>query len=149
MSEGKALSAIKEKFGSVLIDVFEKNDRRVYITVDKKEVPEVCKFMYKDLEGRLAIVTSTDTRSGIELLYHFMFPKEYQMITVKTKVKKPSPEIESIAPIMHSANWIEREIFDILGVKFKNHPDLRRLLMADKWPEGVYPLRCDFKEPKL
>jgi len=149
MSEGKALSAIKEKFDSVLIDVFEKNDRRVYITVDKKEVPEVSKFMFKDLGGRLAIVSSVDTRSGIELLYHFMFPKEHQLITLKTKVKKPSPEIESIAPIMHSANWIEREIFDILGVKFKNHPDPRRLLMADKWPEGVYPLRCDFKEPEL
>jgi len=149
MSEGKALSAIKEKFGSVLIDVFEKNDRRVYITVDKKEIPEVSKFMFEDLEGRLATISSTDTRSGVELLYHFMFPREHQMITVKTKVKKPSPEIESIAPIMYSASWVEREIFDILGVKFKNHPDPRRLLMADKWPEGVYPLRCDFKEPKL
>jgi len=149
MNERKALSSVKDKFGSVLIDVYEHNERRVYITVDKKDIPDICKFMFKDLGGRLAIVTSTDTRSGIELLYHFMFIKEHQLITVKTKVKKPLPEIETISHIMNSANWIEREIFDILGVKFKNHPDPRRLLMADKWPEGVYPLRCDFKEPKL
>ncbi len=147
MSQGKALLSIKEKFGSVLIDVYEHNDRKVYIIVDKKVIPDVCKFMFKDLGGRLAIVTSIDTRSGIELLYHFMFPEDHQMITVKTKVNKPSPEIETIANIMHSGNWIEREIFDILGVKFTNHPDPRRILMADDWPEGVYPLRRDFKEP--
>ena len=149
MSEEKALSTIKEQFGSVLIDVFEKNDRRVYITVNKEEIPRICRFMYEDLGGRFVIASGVDTRSGVEILYHFMFPEEHQLITVKTKVKKPSPEIESIATFLTAANWIEREIFDILGVVFTNHPDPRRILMADEWPEGVYPYRRDFKEPEL
>ncbi len=149
MSEGKALSAIKNRFGSTLKDIFEHNDRRIYITVDKKDVPAVCRFMFEDRGGRLATVSGIDTRSGIELLYHFMFPKDHQMITVKTKVKKPSPEIESIGVFLPAAIWIEREIFDILGVVFTNHPDPRRLIMADNWPEGVYPFRRDFKEPKI
>lgn len=149
MSEEKALSAIQEKFSGALIDVNEWNERRVYITVDKNDIPEICRFMYENLGGRLIIISGIDTRSGFEILYHFMFPKEHQVITVKTKVKKTSPEIESIANFMTAANWIEREIFDILGVVFKNHPDPRRILMADDWPEEVYPLRRDFKEPKL
>ena len=149
MSEGKALSAIKDRFGSTLKDVFERNDRRVYITIDKTDVPAVCRFMFEDQGGRLATASGIDTRSGIEILYHFMFPKDHQMITVKTKVKKPSPEIESIGVFLPAAIWIEREIFDILGVVFTNHPDPRRLIMADNWPEGVYPFRRDFKEPKI
>jgi Ni,Fe-hydrogenase III component G len=75
-----------------------------------------------------------------------MFPKEYQIISIKTKVEKPEPEIESIGAFYPAANWIEREINDILGVTFTNHPDPRRILMADDWPEGDYPLRRDFKE---
>ena len=149
MSEGKALSAIKDRFGSTLRDIFEHNDRRIYITVDKTDVPAVCRFMFEDRGGRLATVSGIDTRSGIELLYHFMYPADHQMITVKTKVKKPSPEIESIGVFLTAAIWIEREIFDILGVVFTNHPDPRRLIMADNWPEGVYPFRRDFKEPKI
>ena len=149
MSEGKALSAIRKKFGGVLIDVFEKNDRRVYLTVNKQEIPDICRFMYENLGGRFVIASGIDTRSGIEILYHFMFSEEHRIISVRTKVKKPSPEIESIATFLPAANWIEREIFDILGVVFTNHPDPRRILMADNWPECVYPYRREFKEPKL
>jgi NADH-quinone oxidoreductase subunit C len=142
----KALPAIKKKYPNALLDVFEKNDRRVYLTVDKSDIPGICRYMYEELGGRLAIASGIDSRSGIEILYHFMFPKEHQMISLKTKVAKPSPEIESIGAFYPAANWIEREIYDILGVVFKNHPDPRRILMADDWPEGDYPLRREFKE---
>ena len=146
MSEEKALTAIKDKFGGSLLDIFRKNDRRVYITVDKNDIPAICRYMYEDLGGRLAIATGLDSRSGIEILYHFMYPQDHQMITVKTIVKKSSMEIESIATFFASANWIEREMHDILGLNFTNHPDPRRILMADDWPEGDYPFRRDFKE---
>ncbi|MFC1490204.1 NADH-quinone oxidoreductase subunit C [Candidatus Latescibacterota bacterium] len=146
MAEVKALSSIKKKFPNALLDVFEKNDRRVYLTVDKSDIPVICRYMYEELGGRLAIASGIDSRSGIEILYHFMYPKEHLMISLKTKVEKPSPEIESIGAFYPAANWIEREIYDILGVTFKNHPDPRRILMADDWPEGDYPLRREFKE---
>ena len=148
MNEKIALSSIKQKHGSILLDIFEKNDRRVYITVNKKDVPVICRYMYEDLGGRLCTASGIDTRSGIEILYHFMYPQDHQLITVRTKLGKPSPEIESIGTFMPAAIWIERELYDILGVVFKNHPDPRRLIMADDWPEGVYPLRRDFKEPQ-
>ena len=142
----ETLNAISTAFGSAIIDVYEHNDRRVYITVEAGNVPKVCRYMYEELGGRLPIMTGTDTRGGIEILYHFMYPAEHLMITVKTLVKKPSPEIESIGVFLPAAIWIEREIYDILGVTFTGHPDMRRLIMADDWPEGVYPLRREFKE---
>ena len=146
MSEMKALTAIREKFGGAIIDEFVKNDRRVYVLVHKEDIPAVCRCMYEELGGRLAIATGADTRSGIDILYHFMFPGDHQLITVKTTVKKPSPEIESITAFLPAANWIEREIYDFLGVKFTGHPDPRRILMADDWPQEVYPYRRGFKE---
>ena len=140
------VTAITTAFEASVTDVCEHNDRRTYITVDAGSIPKVCRYMYEELGGRLAIMTGTDTRGGIEILYHFMFPAEHRMITVRTLVKKPSPEIESIGAFLPAAIWIEREIYDILGVTFTGHPDMRRLIMADDWPEGVYPLRREFKE---
>ena len=54
--------------------------------------------------------------------------------------------MDSLANVFSGANWIEREIHEMLGVNFKGHPDLRKLLLSDDWPEGVCPLRADYKE---
>jgi NADH-quinone oxidoreductase subunit C len=148
MSEEKVLSTIQKKFGSTLIDIYKHNERRTYITVDKSVIPEICRYMVETLGGRLAIASGIDTRSGFEILYHIMFTQEHLMITMKTKVKKTENEIESLAPFLPAATWIEREMYDILGITFSNHPDPRRILMADDWPEGDYPFRRDFKEPE-
>ena len=67
-------------------------------------------------------------------------------MTVRASAAKPTPEIDSVATITEGANWIEREIHDLLGVNFRGHPDMRRLILADDWPEGFYPLRRDSRE---
>ena len=149
MSDMKALSALQKKFGDKLVEEVVKNDRRVYVTVDKADIPAICRYMFEKLGGRLAITTGHDSRSGFEILYHFMFPADHQLITVRTLVSKPSPEIESIGVFLHAAEWIEREIHDFFGVTFTGHPDPKRILMAEDWPEEVYPYRRDFKEPEL
>jgi len=58
-------------------------------------------------------------------------------------VKKPDLEVDSIAPVIKGAEWIEREINELLGVTFKNHPDMKHLILPEDWPEGKYPLRRD------
>ena len=135
---------VRDRFGAAIRETVTPNDRRVYITVDKTEIPAVCRFLHHELGGRLCIATGTDTRSGVEILYHFMFPAEHLVMTMKTLLSKPAPEIESVGSFYPAAVWIEREIHDLLGVVFRNHPDPRRILMADDWPEDVYPLRRDF-----
>lgn len=148
MSEKKSFEKIKNRFGVDLKNIFEKNDRRIYMDVDKNIIPTLCRFMFKDLGGRLAIASGIDTRSGYEILYHFMFADEHLMITLKTIINKEQPEIESIGAFLPAADWIEREMFDILGITFKNHPNPKRILMADDWPEGEYPFRRDFRGPE-
>ena len=69
------------------------------------------------------------------------------MITVKSLVRdKKKPSVDSLANLLPAAQWIEREIHDVLGIEFRGHPDMRRLILADDWPEGVYPLRKERKK---
>ena len=55
------------------------------------------------------------------------------------------PQLESIAEMCPAAEWIEREIWELLGICFRNHPDMRHLLLSEDWPEGSYPLRRDYE----
>jgi len=140
-----SLEALKEKFGAKIKNVYEHNPRRFYISIDKKDLPDVARFLYENCEGRLATASGTDTRTGIEVVYHFMIASEHRFMNLKVKLAKPFPEVPSLAPWLNAANWIERELYDMLGVKAVGHPDPRRLLLSDDWPEGKFPLRRDFK----
>jgi Ni,Fe-hydrogenase III component G len=63
------------------------------------------------------------------------------IVSLRTLVEKPFLKMQSVATFLPAANWIEREIHEMLGVDFIGHPDLRRLLLPDDWPEGEYPYR--------
>ena len=82
----------------------------------------------------------------MEILYHFIIEDINLLISLRVKLDKSKLEIDSLANIIEATNWIEREINELLGIKFKEHPDLRKLLLSDDWPKGVYPLRQDYKE---
>jgi NADH:ubiquinone oxidoreductase subunit C len=102
----------------------------------------VSKILFQQLGLRFAIATGTDTPKGLEILYHFSFDKSGEMVSIRVLITdKTHPEIESISSVIKMAEWIEREMWEMLGIKFKNHPNLKRLLLADSWPEGVYPMR--------
>lgn len=132
---------IKNKFKDK-VDIFEKSKKRVYVTVKTTEDgKELVRFLFKDLEARMSIASGVDTRPGIEILYHMTFDKYNLIVTVKVLAKKPECEMLSCTDFMPAAEWIEREIHELLGVNFLGHPRLKKLLMADDWPEGVYPLR--------
>ena len=82
----------------------------------------------------------------MEILYHFTFEEIDLLVSFRIKLDKSNLEIGSLTTVFEAANWIEREIHELLGINFKGHPDLRRLLLPEDWPEGVYPLRCDYTE---
>ena len=131
---------IKDQFKDK-VDIFEKSKKRVYVTVAKPDAKEVVRFLFKDLGARMSIATGIDTRAGIEILYHMALDKHDVMMTVKTIAEKPNPEIQSVTDFLPGAEWIEREVHEMLGVNFIGHPNLERLLLPDDWPEGVYPYR--------
>ena len=144
MAQSRALDDLRAKFGDKIRRVEEKNHRRTYVNIAEGDLTDVARYLCNK-EGRLATITGIDTRNGVELLYPFFFADEHHLITLKVMARKPKPSVPSLATWLPAANWSEREIQDLLGVTFTGHPDPRRLLLADSWPEGVHPLRRDFK----
>ena len=137
------LAEIKDK----LIGIEQPLDNRIFLSCEAENSYEISKFLFEDVGCRFVIVTGIDAEDCFEVLYHFSYDELGTVITVKAFIRdRENPAIESITPFLPGAEWIEREIHDILGIDFKNHPNLRRLLLADDWPEGVYPLRKEVKK---
>lgn len=140
------LNDIKIKFKDSIKDFFDKSEKRVYIEIDPKDIKEVVKYLFIDLEARFNIASGVDTRLNIEILYHFTIERLKLLISIRVKLDRDKPKIDSIASIIKGAEWIEREMNELIGIDFIGHPNLKRLLLPDEWPQGVYPLRADYKE---
>jgi len=137
------LSEIDDK----LIRTEQTTDNRIYLLCEAENAYAVSKYLFEDLSLRFVIVTGIDADDCFELLYHFSNDQTGCVVTVKAFVRdREKPTIQSITPFVPAAEWIERELHDILGIHFENHPNLRRLILSDDWPEGVYPLRKDVKK---
>ena len=133
---------IKDKLASKVIDWHVHSVKRIYFSIKPEDIREVASFLFKDLGLRFATATAQDTPQGIEILYHFSFDKTGQIVSARVLIEdKKSPRIDSIAPLFKGAEWIEREMWELLGVNFIGHPNLKRLLLTEEWPEGKYPLR--------
>ena len=139
------LEQIRRELGDRIVDFHEKSARRVYVEVLPEDIPETTRFMFKDLKARFQIASGVDTPTAIEILYHWAFDSLGFIVTVRTKLDRNQPEIDSVAHICTGTEWIEREMWELLGITFRNHPDMRHLLLLDDWPEGKYPLRRDFE----
>ena len=146
MYRSDVLKDISQRFKEDIVDFFDKSPTRVYIEIKPSSLVKVAKYIFKELGARFNIASGLDARSHMEILYHFIFEDKNLLISFRVKLDKSKLEIDSLTPTFEAANWIEREIHEMLGINFKGHPDLRRLLLPDDWPEGVYPLKCDYKE---
>jgi len=137
------LSEIKDK----LIAIEHTTNNRIWLLCEAENSYAVNKFLFEDVPLRFVIATGIDSDDCFEVLYHYAYDETGCMITLKVFIRdREKPAIESITPFLPAAEWIEREIHDVLGIDFKNHPNLRRLILADDWPEGVYPMRKEVKK---
>jgi Ni,Fe-hydrogenase III component G len=140
-----ALQAIRNALGPRITDLRQTSDRRAWVEISPEDVPEASRVLFRDLGARLQIATGADGPDTLEVLYHWAFDRLDLVVTVRARIAHAKPEIESIAPLCKGAEWIEREMWELLGIRFRNHPDLRHLLLSDDWPEGNYPLRRNGK----
>ena len=146
MIREEVLKDIGEKFADDIIEVLDKTPTRVYIEVKPESITKVAGHIFKDLGARFNIASGMDTRQHIEILYHFILEDINLLISLRVKLPRDKAEIDSLVSVFEAANWIEREMHELLGIKFKGHPDMRKLLLPDDWPEGTYPLSADYKE---
>ena len=142
----EVVQGIKSKFGDAIVEVFEKSPRRTYITVDPAKLPDVAEYVYKDLGGRFQIASGMHMTHGFEILYHFALDAANRILNLRVILDLEKPSIESCAKRVPATEWIEREMHELLGIEFRNHPDMRHLLLTDDWPEGDYPLRRDWTD---
>ncbi len=137
---------VLDRLGDLLLDVQQCEPRRGIARVDADRVVEVAAKMFA-MEGcRLVTCTAVEVRDGVDVLQHWAFEPVGAVVTLKVLAARPAMALDSIAGVLAGANWIEREIHDLLGVTFRDHPDMRRLILSDDWPKGLYPLRKSFDQ---
>src|ERR1700722_775648 len=123
---------------------FDRNEFTLEIAAPK--IVSVCGFLKYD-QGfvRLSSVTGVDrypAEPRFEVVYHLHSIDRNERLRLKCRLPGVDPVIESVTSVWRSANWYERETFDLLGIQFLKHPDLRRIMMPEDW-EG-HPLRKDY-----
>lgn len=90
-------------------------------------------------------LTCIDWKTNLQMVYHFTSTAHRQPLVMKVELNRTSPEIETVSHIWRTAEFHEREVYELFGVNFLNHPDLRLLILPDGW-EGKNPLRKDFED---
>jgi len=147
MTRDEILQDLKERFKDDIVEIFDKSPKRVYIEIKPQSIKKIAQYTFRDLGARFNIATGVDVRYHIEILYHFTLEEIDLVVSFRVKLwKDKSVEIDSLVPLFKGADWIEREMHELLGIHFRGHPNLARLLLPDEWPEGVYPLRRDYQE---
>jgi NADH-quinone oxidoreductase subunit C len=118
------------------------------LVVARERLRRVAEFLASepDLDFKLLVDISAVDRFPVEprfeLNYHMVSLSRRERLRVRVRVAGRDPAVDSVTQVWPTANWHEREIFDLFGVRFEGHPDLRRILMPEDW-EG-YPLRKDY-----
>ncbi len=114
------------------------------VFVEATSVVEFFTFLVENADLKmnyLSTITGIDRTDFIEIVYFVSSLEHKHMLTVKTKVDRIGGKIDSIQHIIPAANWFEREVWELYGVDFVNHPDLRRFLLPDDWDQGNPMLR--------
>lgn len=144
VAENVTAIAIDQQIPNAIVDAAQAVDGPV-LFVAPREIINVCRFL-KDTAGfeRLAGITGVDwwpQEPRFEVIYFLHSFRKNARLRLSVRLGE-NEEVESLVPVWRGANWYEREVFDLFGVRFKNHPNLERIMMPADW-EG-YPLRKDY-----
>ncbi len=147
--ESPSAAALRQRFGAAVerVDVVW---GETTVVVPANRVGEIVRWLHDDPTQRydyLSDVTAVefrDTEQPIEVVWHLRSLPHRRFLRLKSQLAKGKPmHVDSVWPIYKSADWLERECYDMFGITFDGHPDLRRLLMWEQYKEG-FPLRKDF-----
>lgn len=145
MTEEVLKTTIAEWFPSI---VFEEGSEALTCNIEPELwLPLAEKLRHKAVPAFdfLFCLTCVDWKTHFTMVYHFRSTHNGQEMVVKAKLAHDNPEIETVSHIWRTAEFHEREVYDLFGVIFRHHPDLRRLLLTEEW-KG-YPLRKDYEDP--
>jgi NADH-quinone oxidoreductase subunit C len=149
MSKQEIIQAIKTKFADAIEEINDAVD--LTIRVKKECILEICSFLHdspdlrfnylSDICGVDYLQNSTNSQSRFDVVYHIYSIDKKHRLRIKAAVNE-NEAISSVESVWKSANWYEREAYDMFGIMFDNHPDLRRILLPEDW--NGHPLRKDY-----
>ena len=150
---------VRERLGAKCLDCTVRNARRVYVEVAPAGLPETAKYLCGERKCRFNIASGMQTPTGFEVLYHFSFnegdekgegARKGVVLSVRVRVnEKEKPVLPSVGKDIKAFSFIERELYDLLGIRFEGHPQPEPLLRAEDWPEDFFPLRRTEKRAEL
>jgi NADH-quinone oxidoreductase subunit C len=148
MNPEEIAALLTEKFGTRVLES-GLDAINPFSVVEPSAILDVCQFLRSDDRlsmDHLELLGGADYKDRMEVVYVLYSMKHHHRYTVKCRLPREAPAVHSVESIWGVANWHEREAYDMFGIVFEGHSDLRRILCPDDW-EG-YPLRKDYKFPK-
>jgi len=158
---------LKNEFKEAIITFDKDTPTEPIILVDPHQIKNVCLFLRDNPELKfdsLMVLSGVDDANGtkvkdedgtdvinggtLSVYYHLHSVYLKHKITLRVSTPRENPQVESVESVWKSADWHEREAFDLIGIVFLNHPNLRRILMPYDWEAG-HPLRKDYKNPEF
>jgi len=141
---------LADKFGDQ-VGPLQAGKRDPFCVVKAEGLLEICSFLKHDPAlsfdslMNLSAVEPFKSKTALLVVYHLYSYQKRHVFILKVELDRASPNVASLQPIWKVADWFEREQYDLLGVNFVGHPDLRRIMLPDDWVG--HPLRKDYKEP--
>lgn len=155
MEEKKILEALKDKFSDKIKETcVEFGDKTVVI--EKDTLLELIRFLTQEPYAFIMLLDLTcvdyiGQEDRFQMVYLLFSLSQNQRLRIKAPLPEKNPSIDSLTPFWKNANWLEREVYDMFGVQFNGHPDLKRIFMYEGF-EG-YPLRKDYplrkRQPRI
>ena len=147
------LKLLKEKFPDSILEFKTDQPTEAILIISPLEIDKISLFLRDSSEllfDSLMNLSGVDEikASLLSVYYHLESTKLKHKITLKVSTDRNKPEIPTVSEVWKAADWHEREAYDLFGIIFLNHPDLRRILMPYDWDAG-YPLRKDYENPEF
>ena len=147
MNATELANKLKEKFGELVSAPAEFRGEASVKVTDAERIVEVSAFAQQELGFDYLVDVSSLDNYGEDprwtVVYHLYGIVSKQYLRLSVSVTEEKSELPTVTTVWKTADWHEREIYDMMGIRFRRHPDLRRILMPDDYDEG-YPLRKDF-----
>ncbi|MFP4369427.1 MAG: NADH-quinone oxidoreductase subunit C [Candidatus Kapaibacterium sp.] len=141
---------LKAEFAEAIIELAEEENSDPWINIEPAKVNEICHALRDEDDFHfdyLVNLSGMDYKDNFGVVYHLYSIKHKHRLTLKAKLDRDEPALPTVENIWKTANWHEREAWDMFGIKFEGHPNMIRILCPYDW-EG-FPLRKDYKEPDV
>jgi NADH-quinone oxidoreductase subunit C len=148
MNASEIAALLKDRFGDGILES-KPEVLSPWSVADASKILDICRFMHDDERlkmDHLELLAGVDFKDRMEVVYVLNSLEYNHRYTLKCRLPRENPTIRTVESVWKVANWHEREAYDMFGIVFEGHSDLRRILCPDDW-EG-FPLRKDYKFPK-